>query len=214
MGKIGRLTTAKIDRKVRAAGHSDVLPRTSGAQPRTRGVREVMPARPPQELTQLQKDKFLRLLRICGNVSRCAEAIGSYRSYTHSLRNPRSKAYDPEFSARFDDALEGYYDDLEEEGFKRAFGEEKALFNKNTGKVLLVRDPNTHKMVPLTKKVASDILLIFMLKGNRKRYVDTTRIEGGDTPLNIVSTQVKERLLSKLFPHADITHTINQEDVK
>lgn len=163
---------------------------------------EKMRPQSPTPLTLQQKEKFLTLLRATGNVARSAEACGHDRGNFYALRQPAANCFDPEFTKRWDDAMESYYDDLEEEGFRRAFGEQVPVRNRVTGKQLMVKDENGN-LVPLTKKVASDLLLIFMLKGNRKKYVDRTAIEGGATPMAVISTQVKQALMAKIFPHLD-----------
>lgn len=184
MGRPGRRTRVKNVRK------------------RTNEPQEKMRPRPPTPLTLQQKERFLELLRATGNVARSAEACGHDRGNFYELRKPASNCFDPEFTRRWEDAMESYYDDLEEEGFRRAFGEQVPVRNRTTGRQLMVKDENGN-LVPLTKKVASDLLLIFMLKGNRKKYVDRTAIEGGATPMAVISTQVKQALMAKIFPHLD-----------
>jgi len=157
----------------------------------------------PSTPTLRQKEKFIRLLRITANVARSAEACGYVRTTFYGMRNPACALFDPEFTQQWDDALEAHTDDLEEEGFRRAFGEQIPIRNKNTGKTIMVKDEHGN-MVPLTKKQASDLLLIFMLKGNRKKYIDRTAVEGGEIPLSVISSQVKQTIFQKLFPNVKL----------
>lgn len=112
------------------------------------------------EWTPEKAQKFFAVLADTGNVSRACTAVGMSRSGAYNLRSG-----DEYFSRLWDEALEVFTDNLEEEAFKRAFeGWDEPVFYK--GKQCGA------------KRRKSDRLMEFLLRGNRpEKYKDRAEIQ-------------------------------------
>lgn len=88
----------------------------------------------------------------------------------------RARKGDPGFAAAWDEAMEAGVDAAEAEAWRRAVdGVEEPVVH--AGRVVKVRDAQSHKLVPLTVRRYSDVLLITILKGRRKAvYSERTEV--------------------------------------
>lgn len=145
----------------------------------------------------LEKTKFLKFLRECGNVSKAAEAAGTNRRRVYEWR-----AEDPEFASAWADAKQQAADVLEAEAWRRAVkGVEKPIFRQGS----LVG----------YEQVYSDTLLIFLAKGARpEKYRERVSQEVSgpkDKPLQkqldlSLLTQSELEQLESLLKRATPTH--------
>lgn len=102
--------------------------------------------------------KFLDALADTCNVSAAAKAAGIRRSTAYEFRKNN-----PDFAAKWDEALEKATDELEAEARTRALGFEEPVFNSEGEEVGTVRR-------------YSDTLMIFLLKAYRpKRFREPRR---------------------------------------
>jgi hypothetical protein len=117
------------------------------------------------------RGRFLTALAACGNVSHAARAarVGRDTAYQH-------RRQDAEFAAAWADAIEEANDNLEAEARRRAVdgvdepvvyqGELMGSWVGPDGKPA-TKETEGARFIPLTVKKFSDVLLIFLLKGNR-----------------------------------------------
>lgn len=148
------------------------------------------------KLTEQKKEKFLRLLKETGNVSKSAQAIGIKRQTLYQLRDK-----DPKFKEEWQEAFESFLDSCEQEVVRRGVkGYEKPVFygGKQIG----------------TVREYSDNLLMFYLKRYRPEFRDRLKVEGNipvfKTPSEEVQAELKElakrlarRELEKIRKKAD-----------
>lgn len=160
-------------------------------------------------------EPFLISLARQGVITQAARDAGVTRQYVYELRDS-----DGTFARRWDDALEQHYDKLEAELLHRAtHGHEEPLtyqgqftyvrdfdaIDPETGNPYLAmqapvkRDPDGNPVIATIKKKA-DTLLMFALKGRRKRtYADRTELTGADgAPVEIDATTRRARLAAIL----------------
>jgi hypothetical protein len=135
---------------------------------------------PPQKRDW--KPAFLASLRLTGNKAKSCEAAGiTYGGYKYAMR------HDAEFKEHVADALEEAGDLLEAEARRRAYegvpepviykGQIAGVWVDDSGAVVPAQTPGS-KLVPLTVKKYSDVLLIFLLKGALpSKYRDNVRAE-------------------------------------
>jgi hypothetical protein len=155
-----------------ADGADEQQHRSTGRKPRT--------GSPPRQWRSV----FLTALAACGNVSLAARAacVNRDTAYEHRRR-------DFDFAARWADAIEEASDALEAEARRRAVdgvnepvvyqGELMGVWVGTDGKPA-TKDAEGARFIPLTLKKYSDVLLIFLLKGNRPdKYRERIGI-GGD----------------------------------
>lgn len=137
---------------------------------------------------------FLEALRATGIVARACRAVGVGHGTVYALRRR-----DGDFAAAWDDALEESYDTLEAEARRRATegvaepivhqGQFSPVWERDeAGQILLneqgnpiqaLNEDGTPKV--LTKRVYSDQLLQFLLKGYRKKFgTERTELTGAD----------------------------------
>jgi hypothetical protein len=124
-------------------------------------------------------DKFLQALASAGNVLLASKAAGVDRVTAYRHRDK-----DPGFAAEWATAVEESADVLEAEAWRRAArGTDKPVYHKG-------------KKVDTVKEY-SDVLLIFLLKGNRPgKFRDNPRATAGDhpqAPLGIVVPDFDDR---------------------
>jgi hypothetical protein len=121
-----------------------------------------------QRATPKKRAAFLDALERCGNVTQAAVAAGVDRRLMY-----RTRAADPEFAAKWDEAVELGADALEDEARRRAHdGVEEPL---TCARGLILDDYGQ----PVTVRKYSDTLLIFLLKGARpEKYRDNIKVSG------------------------------------
>lgn len=115
------------------------------------------------KLTAKKREEFLEALEETGNVSASAKAIGLSRVRMYEIRHE-----DPEFKARWDEAVEVGVDALEQEARRRAYhGTTKPVYQGGA----LVGEIQEY----------SDTLMIFLLKGKRRQiFGDKREVTGKD----------------------------------
>lgn len=151
-----------------------------------------MNARNPT-ISSAKYDVFFAELATDGHVTRAAQVAGVDRSGCYKLRE------DPEFEARWQDAMEKACDTLEAEARRRAVdGVEEPVFYQGVecGRV----------------RKYSDGLLTTLLKGNRSKYRDGGRLEVANAPgetfaVSESPTQVARRIA---FVFASAMQALNQ----
>jgi hypothetical protein len=170
----------------------------------------------PNELHEVrarQADLFIERLKLHGRITQAAEEAGLVRETMH-----RRKESDPEFAARWAEALDTYADSLEAAAHQRAVeGTKKAIIHQgqlsyvyqlgpdgrplkdDDGNYILDLDENG-KPKFLYEKQYSDSLLLAMLKAKRKReYGDASKIEltgadGGPVAIEETPTQIARKI--------------------
>jgi hypothetical protein len=122
--------------------------------------------RPPnQPLTPERRERFLAALAECGNIGQAAREAtpGAVGDASSTFREARRA--DEAFDAAVEDALEAYRDKIRAEAHRRGV----------VGIPVDVRDPNG--VVIGTKLVASDRVLMELMKGRLKEHQPVKRVE-------------------------------------
>lgn len=136
------------------------------------------------KLHEVKKNAFLSAYSQCGNITQAAEAAGINRKAHYNWMRDC-----PEYPAFFQQAHEAATDKLEQEARHRALGYEEDIVYQGqvTGK----------------RKVCSDNLLMFMLKGERPdKFRDNTTVEVKDSrqqlPADDRERRIQELLRSRM----------------
>lgn len=148
------------------------------------------------------QDAFLSALRETGVVRAACESSGVGRQTVYDLRNR-----DPEFAARWEEAMEDAADLLEQEAIRRArVGTREPVIYQGKPCGVWVNDANEvvpegtpgSRLIPLAVTKYSDTLLIFLLKGIRpEKYRDTAPADTGDALGAVVRELIADGLKSR-----------------
>jgi hypothetical protein len=142
---------------------------------------------------------FLASLRLTGCVSEALTAAGVSRTWAYKARRTRRA-----FAAAWEDALAEATDRLVREARRRAYegadepviykGELRGVWVDADGRVVSAETPGA-RLIPLTVKKYSDVLLMFLIKARRPEYRENFKVEHTGDPAKPVTLDCRGQAL-------------------